>query len=163
MGANCGVVAEFHPIDAPLHASPPLPEDSTQHHAAFGSGGTVGFAPTGESVEGFGAGAVEQDGVVEPAGDISSEGDVGLAGEGGFEVFGHYFGPELHLYNGAKSFAEYRHVHEGSVPSEYAFTFQPSDSFSYGGGAEVNLFAQFAPANPAVQLECGDDSPVDLV
>jgi hypothetical protein len=112
----------------------------------------MGFAPSGESVERFGAGAVKQDGIVKSAGHVGGKGNVGLAGEGGFEVFGDYFGPELHFYNGAKSFAEYGHVDEGAVPSQYAFAFQASHAFSHGGGAEVDLFAQFAPANPAVEL-----------
>jgi hypothetical protein len=119
MGANCGVVGGFHPINA----GQPLAQDPAQHDAAFGSGCTVGFAPAGETVEGFGARAIQQDGVVKSAGHVGGEGNVGLAGKGGFEVFGHHFGPELHFYNGAKSFAEDRHVHEGPVPSQHTFAF----------------------------------------
>ncbi len=138
-------------------------QDPAQDNPAFGSGGTMGFAPAGESVEGFGAGAVKQDGVVKSTGDVGGERNVGLAGEGGFEVFGHHFRPELYFYNGAKSFAEDGHIDQGAVSSQYTFAFEASHSFSHGGGAEVDLFAQFSPANPAVELKCGDDSPVDLV
>ncbi len=123
----------------------------------------MGFAPAGESVEGFGAGAVEQDGVIESAGYVGGEGDVGLAGEGGFEVFGDYFGAELYLYHGPKPFAEHRHVHEGAVPGQHSLALKPSDPFSNRSSAEVDLVAQLAPANPAVQLQRSDDSPVDLV
>ena len=140
-----------------------LAQNPAEHDSAFGSGSTVGFAPSSEPVKRFGTGAVEQDGVIKTTGDVGGEGHVGLAGEGVFEVFGNHFGAQLHLNDGPKTLAQHCHIDQSPVSGQDPFALQAFYPFTHRSGTQMDLFAQFTPTNSAVQLQGGDDSTVKLI